>query len=55
MLTRKEQLIRIQKAKESGVPITNYGIAISYLQGVLFRALSPFPEALNEFISVGEL
>lgn len=27
--------------------MTNYGIAISHLQGVLERTLSPFPEALE--------
>ncbi|TAL68667.1 MAG: [FeFe] hydrogenase H-cluster maturation GTPase HydF [Bacteroidetes bacterium] len=46
MLTRNEKLVRIHKAKEAGVPITNYGITISVTQGVLERVLSPFPEAL---------
>ena len=46
MLTRNEKLIRIEKAKLSEVPITNYGIAISYMHGVLKRVLSPFPDAL---------
>ena len=49
MLTRNEKLVRIHKAKEAGVPITNYGITISLTQGVLERVLSPFPEALEEF------
>ena len=49
MLTRREMLNRIQKAREAGVPITNYGVAISYLQGVLKRTLSPFPAALAAF------
>ena len=47
MLTRKEMLYRIHRAKQAGVPITNYGVAISYLQGVIERALSPFPAALD--------
>lgn len=46
MLTRREMLNRIQRAKEAQVPITNYGIAISFLQGVAQRTLSPFPSAL---------
>jgi len=46
MLTRKEKLVRLQKAKDAGVAITNYGIAISMLQGVLKRVLTPFPAAL---------
>ncbi len=49
MLTRREMLSRIQKAKEQNVAITNYGIAISFLQGVLERVLSPFPAALDSY------
>ncbi len=49
MLNRREMLSRIQKAKESGVPITNYGVCISFVQGVLKRVLSPFPAALMAF------
>ncbi|AEE15124.1 small GTP-binding protein [Thermodesulfobium narugense DSM 14796] len=48
-LNRREMLERIQMAKEVGVPITNYGISISLLQGVLKRTLSPFPAALIAF------
>jgi [FeFe] hydrogenase H-cluster maturation GTPase HydF len=47
MLNRKEMLNRIQRAREAQVPITNYGVAISVLQGVVKRTLSPFPAALN--------
>jgi [FeFe] hydrogenase H-cluster maturation GTPase HydF len=49
MLTRKEKLVRLQKAKQAGVAVTNYGIAISFLQGVLERVLTPFPAALEIF------
>lgn len=49
MLTRKEKLNRIRKAKEAKVPITNYGIIISKSQGVVERVLSPFPNILNEY------
>jgi [FeFe] hydrogenase H-cluster maturation GTPase HydF len=49
MLTRNEKLVRIEKAKMSQVPITNYGILISHLNGVLDRVLSPFPTALEEY------
>lgn len=47
MLTRNEKQVRIEKAKLMGVPITNYGILISHLHGVLERVLSPFPKALD--------
>ena len=49
MLTRRETLARIQQAKQKGVPVTNYGIAISFVQGVLERTLAPFPAALNAY------
>jgi [FeFe] hydrogenase H-cluster maturation GTPase HydF len=43
MINRQEMLARIGDAQSRGVPITNYGIAISFVHGVLKRALSPFP------------
>ncbi len=46
MTNRREMLYRISLAKKQGVPITNYGTCISFLQGVLPRVLSPFPYAL---------
>lgn len=49
MLTRREMMSRIQKASQSGVAITNYGVAISFLQGVIRRSLEPFPAALMAF------
>ena len=47
MLTRREMLARIQRAKEAKIPITNYGLCISFSQGVIKRVLSPFPVALD--------
>lgn len=49
MQNRREMLSRIQKARQANVPITNYGIAISLVQGVLERALGPFPAALEAY------
>jgi len=45
-LNRKSMLSRLNKAVESKVPITNYGIAISVFQGVIEKVLEVFPEAL---------
>ncbi len=42
MFNRKEMLSRIFHAKTAGVPITNYGIAIAFLHGIMERALEPF-------------
>ena len=53
MLTRGEMLWRIDQAKRAGVPLTNYGLAISLVQGVLKRALAPFPSALEAYENVG--
>lgn len=44
MLTARHVEVRVEEATRRGVPITNYGLAISYLTGVLERALDPFPE-----------
>lgn len=41
MTNRREILSRIAKAKEAKIPITNYGIAISYCLGILDRAILP--------------
>lgn len=49
MMNRREMLTRLRKAREAGVPVTNYGVAISFLQGVLKRSLAPFPAALAAF------
>lgn len=49
MMSRREVLARIFRAKQSGVPITNYGLAISFLQGVADRTLVPFPAARDAF------
>lgn len=42
MTTRREMLSRIRKCEEAGVAITNYGVCISELQGVLSRVIKPF-------------
>ena len=47
MLNRREVLSRIVHCRESGVPITNYGLAIAFSLGIFARALSPFPAALE--------
>ncbi|KAF0142626.1 MAG: GTPase [Stygiobacter sp.] len=47
MLTRKMMQQRIKQAKFVGVPIVNYGVAISYMHGAVPRALEPFDEAIS--------
>ena len=42
MLNEREMKSRIERAVNSGLPITNYGIAIAKMNGILERSLSPF-------------
>jgi [FeFe] hydrogenase H-cluster maturation GTPase HydF len=42
MITRKQVYNRLKPAIDAGVPVTNYGMAIAYIQGVYERAIAPF-------------
>jgi len=44
MLNEREMKYRQQCAKDQGIPITNYGISIAFMHGILKRSLQPFPE-----------
>lgn len=44
MLNAREMLYRQSRAEAQRVPITNYGILISYMNGILKRTLRVFPE-----------
>jgi len=44
MLTEREMKYRQKCAADQNVPITNYGIAIAYMQGILKRSVAMFPE-----------
>lgn len=44
MLHPKEMRYRQEQARQCGVPMTNYGIAIAYMNGILQRSLEPFPD-----------
>jgi [FeFe] hydrogenase H-cluster maturation GTPase HydF len=46
---RREMLSRINRCREAGVPITNYGLTIAYSLGIFERALAPFPSALEAY------
>lgn len=47
MLNEKEMAWRVMTAKEAGKPITNYGIALAHMNGILKRSLAPFPDFLS--------
>ncbi len=42
MITRKQLVNRLKPAVEAGIPVTNYGMAIAYMQGIYRRAIAPF-------------
>ena len=41
MFNRRHVLSRLERAAEQGVPMTNYGMAIAHLTGVLPRVVMP--------------
>lgn len=42
MITRKQLFNRLKAAKDSNIPLTNYGMAIAWVQGIYQRAVAPF-------------
>lgn len=48
MLNEREVRYRTKCAVDQGVPITNYGILIAYLNGILKRSVEIFPELYKE-------
>ena len=44
MLNEKEMQHRNQTASSQNVPMTNYGIAIAYMHGILKRTVAPLPD-----------
>ena len=44
MLNAREMKYRLRCAQDQGVPVTNYGTLIAYLNGILPRTLAPFPD-----------
>lgn len=48
MLNEREVRYRMKCAVDQDVPITNYGLAIAYMQGILKRSVSMFPYLAEE-------
>lgn len=48
MLGEREMKYRLKCAADQRVPVTNYGIAIAYMQGILRRSVELFPEVLAQ-------
>jgi len=48
MVNEREMTYRRKCAEDQGVPMTNYGILIAYMQGILKRSIAMFPHILAE-------
>ena len=48
-LNEREMKHRISVAKSEGIPVTNYGILIAFLNGILKRTVEPFDEISDIF------
>ncbi len=48
MLNDREMVFRTKCAEDAGIPMTNYGIAIAYMNGILKRSLEVLPDILKE-------
>jgi [FeFe] hydrogenase H-cluster maturation GTPase HydF len=42
VLTKKQVMSRVKPAVDAGIPITNYGMLIAYINGIFNRAVAPF-------------
>ena len=49
MLNEREVRYRMKCASDQGIPMTNYGVAIAHVHGILKRSISMFPHLLAEF------
>lgn len=50
MINRKTVINRVNTCKEKNVPITNYGIVLAYLNGILERSLSLFNVKIDDIM-----
>jgi hypothetical protein len=42
VVTRKQLQSRMKPAIDAGIPVTNYGMTIAYINGIFNRAVKPF-------------
>ncbi len=49
MLTPRQMKYRIGNAEDKQIPITNYGIAIAHMNGILKRSVAPFSDIAKLF------
>jgi len=44
VITRKQLINRLKPAIDAGIPVTNYGMVIAWVQGIYQRAVAPFTQ-----------
>ena len=47
MLNEREMEYRLKCAEDAHIPMTNYGTAIAYMNGILNRSISIFRDTLD--------
>ena len=50
MLTRRQVINRLRRAISAGIPVSNYGMAIAYTQGIFRRAVEAFVHSDNHHL-----
>ena len=50
MVTRKQLQNRLQPFIDAGIPVSNYGMTIAYVQGIYSRAIEPFIKVENDYL-----
>lgn len=53
MLNEREMKYRMKCAADQGVSMTNYGVAIAHMHGILKRSLGPFPQIAEKLENGG--
>ncbi|MBN2727991.1 MAG: [FeFe] hydrogenase H-cluster maturation GTPase HydF [Bacteroidales bacterium] len=48
VITRRQIINRLRPAVKAGIPVTNYGMTIAYVQGIYERAIQPFTAQTEE-------
>jgi len=52
MITQRQVMSRIRETQKAGVPVSNYGLAIAFTQGVFHRAIEPFKKMTDQNKSI---
>ncbi len=51
-LTRGKMAVRLERLEDAGVPVTNYGLFLAWVNGLMPRALEPFEDAMHAWDAI---